>query len=83
MKHRIYHAIINGNQITWPDEAPRQQGPVAAEVTLLEEERQTPADREAMVRALERVAANGNLSEIDAVAWQREIRKDRELPGRD
>ena len=39
--------------------------------------------REAALAALKRLRARGTFREIsDPVAWQREIRKDRALPGR-
>ena len=36
-----------------------------------------------MAAALDRIAASGELRDVDGVAWQREIRKDRPQPGRD
>lgn len=40
--------------------------------------------REAALAALRRLRASGTFKEItDPVAWQREIRQDRPLPGRD
>ena len=42
------------------------------------------ANGQAIVEILERMAARNSLSHIkDPVAWQREIRKDRPLPGRE
>ena len=43
-----------------------------------------PARRERALAALERLAARGGIRSIpDPVAWQREQRKDRPLPGRE
>jgi hypothetical protein len=42
-----------------------------------------PPSREAVLAALGRLRARGTFRQItDPVAWQREIRKDRPLPGR-
>lgn len=50
--------------------------------------RETPEQRAARVReavaCLERIASRGGIRHIeDPAEWQREIRKDRPLPGRD
>jgi hypothetical protein len=45
---------------------------------------QAVSNGKAMAEALEKLAASNAVSEIsDPSAWQREQRKDRELPGRD
>ncbi len=71
------------------DGAPPARGPVRVRVTvvgpLLEE---TPDERAArgkrMGELLQKLAETNPFAEItDPVAWQREIRKDRPLPGRE
>jgi hypothetical protein len=41
------------------------------------------AAREAALAALQRLRERGTFRDIDPVAWQREIRRDRPLPGRE
>ena len=86
---RTYEAILNGDRLEWRDSAPDTGGPVRVHVTVvgpaLEE---TPAERAArgkrMADALRELAKSNPFKDItDPVAWQREIRKDRPLPGRD
>jgi hypothetical protein len=82
-----YRAILKGNRLEWTEAEPAHldaEQPV--EVTILD----TPADVDAttqgqrMAKALERLAAANTFAHIkDPVAWQREVRKDRPLPGRD
>ena len=82
-----YRAILKGNRLEWIESGPTNldaEQPV--EVTILD----TPGDVDAttqgqrMAKALERLAAANGLSRIkDPSEWQREIRKDRPLPGRE
>ena len=82
-----YRAILKGNRLEWTGSGPTNldsEQPV--EVTILD----TPGDIDAttqgerMAKALERLASSNAFADIkDPVAWQREIRKDRPLPGRD
>ena len=82
-----YRAILKGNRLEWIESEPTHldsEQPV--EVTILD----TPGDVDTttqgqrMAKALERLAAANTFAHIkDPVAWQREIRKDRPLPGRD
>ena len=80
-----YRAILKGNQLEWTDPAPVDLNPEQpVEVTILEERDQTANRRKRMAEALEKLAASDAFSEIsDPVEWQREIRKDRPLPGRE
>jgi TPP-dependent 2-oxoacid decarboxylase len=50
-----------------------------------ESQEKTTHNGEKMAKALEELAENVDVSQIipDPVAWQREQRKDRKLPGRD
>ena len=57
------------------EKVPSQRQPLPVE---------TPEQMAKRVEAMTRLAAMGGIPEIpDPVAWQREIRKDRPLPGRD
>jgi hypothetical protein len=82
-------AVINGDRIQWL-EASEQCFPashsVEALITPLQEQ---PASPSAEQRAERRLAALKNLVSINAFSavgdpqsWQRDIREDRELPGR-
>jgi 3-mercaptopyruvate sulfurtransferase SseA len=82
-----YRAILKGNRLEWTESKPTNlEAEQPVEVTILD----TPYDVDAttqgerMAKALERLAASNALADIrDPVAWQREIRKDRPLPGRE
>lgn len=84
---QTYRAILKGNRLEWTDPEPTDLNPEQpVQVTILEEtdhtDMTTPGQR--MAKALERVTAANALSDIeDPVEWQREIRKDRPLPGRE
>lgn len=80
-----YRAILKGDRLEWADNEPRDLNPEQpVEVTILAalDDRATRGRR--MAKALEQLAADNALSHIqDPVEWQREIRKDRPLPGRE
>jgi hypothetical protein len=80
-----YRAILKGDQLEWTDGVPSDlasEQPV--EVTILDEPDPIADRRRRMAEALENLAAADAFSEIsDPVEWQRDIRKDRPLPGRD
>lgn len=80
-----YRAILKGNRLEWTDRGPVDLDPEQpVEVTILDEPDPTGSRRKRMAEALEKLAASDAFSEIpDPVEWQREIRKDRPLPGRD
>ena len=61
------------------------QRPIAKLTKLAEDERPEISDRGAlMAHVLEELAARDAFSEIaDPAAWQRDLRQDRPLPGRD
>ena len=72
----------------WTDEAPQlPNGKTPVLVTILTP--YPPAGsseemRRRRIAALERIAARGGIQSItDPVAWQREMREDRPLPGRE
>lgn len=80
-----YRAILRRNRLEWTDQGPVDVNPEQpVEVTILDAPDQTGTRRKRMAEALEKLAATDAFSEIsDPVEWQREIRKDRPLPGRD
>jgi len=82
----IYSAILTDDRLEWNGCGPRLQQPVEVTVTVPDEaDLLSPEERgRRMAEALEALAALGGFKSIpDPVAWQREIRKDRPLPGRD
>ncbi|MDX6530067.1 MAG: hypothetical protein QOH41_2357 [Blastocatellia bacterium] len=80
-----YRAILRGDRLEWTDPSPLDLNPEQpVEVTILEQPEQTANRGRRMAEALEKLAASDAFSEIsDPSEWQREIRKDRPLPGRD
>lgn len=80
-----YRAILRGDQLEWTDVVPSHlasEQPV--EVTILDEPDRIADRRRRMAEALENLAAADAFSEIsDPSEWQRDIRKDRPLPGRE
>jgi len=84
---RIFEAILKGNLLEWANEVPTQgDRPVRVYVTLQEERSTLSAEfsRQKIVEILEKIAANNVFAEIsDPVEWQRDLRQDRPLPGRD
>lgn len=80
-----YRAILKGDQLEWTDVVPSHlasEQPV--EVTILDEPDRIADRRRRMAEALENLAAADAFSEIsDPSEWQRDIRKDRPLPGRE
>ena len=88
---QTFTAILRGDRLEWTGEGPgpiASDRPVPVEVTILGEGTTEPVwddeRRRRMFDALDRLAARGALAEItDPVGWQREIRRDRPLPGRE
>ncbi len=84
-KHR---ATLTEGRLEWVGEAPKEiskNGPTTVDVIVVSPQpKLKKPDGQKMVEALEKIAALGGVKSIpDPVAWQREIRKDRPLPGRD
>jgi hypothetical protein len=82
-----YRAILKGNRLEWIEAAPEHlEAEQPVEVTILDSPAEIDASTQGqrMAEALERLAATNALSHIkDPSEWQREIRKDRPLPGRE
>lgn len=82
-----YKATIHGNTIEWEGEPPaeldsREQITVEVEVVNGPVKPHRPSSKRA-ISALRRIAERGGIDSIpDPVKWQRQIRKDRPLPGR-
>ncbi len=86
---RTYPAILRGDRLEWTGESPAhaaEERGVKVQVTILDEV--PPADDRERGRRLadllRAIAETDPFAEIaDPVAWQREIREDRPLPGRE
>ena len=86
---QTYEAILVGDRLEWSNGAPQARRPVRVHVTVVEPSPEETAEERAargkrMADALRELAKSNPFAEItDPVAWQREIRKDRPLPGRE
>lgn len=83
---RTYEGVLEDGRVRWTgEEAPAPDRPLRVHVTVLEEE---PADRKKrgrrMADALSKLADGDAFGGIDDPSeWQRDLRQDRPLPGRD
>jgi hypothetical protein len=83
---RTYTALLRGDRLEWLGEAPKSQtdAPLCVHVTIVEPVAEAHARGPAMAALLEKLAARGTFAAIpDPVKWQRELRQDRALPGRE
>lgn len=80
-----YRATIHGDRIEWEGEEPAglsSTSSIMVDVTVVAVDTRKP-DSERAVAALREIAKRGGIKAIkDPVKWQRQIRKDRPLPGR-
>lgn len=82
-----FRAILKGDSLEWEEEVRgllRRDRPVPVLVTILEGEhlQETHGRGQRMAAALEKLAQTQAFAGIDPVDWQREVRQERELPGR-
>ena len=83
---QVFKAILHGHRVEWLDGAPESDEPIQVYVSVPEVKRDDdPGPRqESIVELFQALADSGAFADIDdPVAWQREQRKDRPLPGRD
>ncbi len=87
-----YKAILRGDRLEWRGSSrqhPPTDRPIAVHVTLLDEPLSEAGNHEndqgtRMAAALERLAELRALAGLDdAAAWERSMRQERVLPGRD
>jgi hypothetical protein len=81
-----YQAILKDDKVEWIGEAPDTHEGITVQITLIDQESRSEKETRgaAMAAALRKIADSGGFDSIsDPVEWQREIRKDRPLPGRD
>ena len=93
-KKYTYKAIIRHEpgedycRLEWISGKPRTNVPLEVEITTWEDKSdlnqyKVNSDMSKAAAALRKIAEMGGTGIEDPVAWQREIRKDRPLPGRD
>jgi hypothetical protein len=85
---QTFRATLRGDLLEWGEEAQRlseDDRPVQVLVTILEEKpiQEGNGRGQQMAAVLEKLAQAQAFAGIDPVAWQRDVRQDRELPGRD
>ena len=81
---RAYRAILHGDQVEWLEGSPDADGPLQVYVTISNLPDPDDPEGATVFEMFQALADMGAFDEIeDPVAWQREIRKDRPLPGRD
>ncbi len=80
-----YRAVLRGDRLEWQGDGPvLDGGAVAVEVTVLRDAPSRSEQGAKMAAILERLAVRGAVTGIDdPVAWERSLREDRDLPGRD
>ena len=93
-KKYTYKAVIRHDSkehydyVEWISGKPRTNVPLEAEISVWEDKSdmnqyKPNSDMDKAVAALREIAKRGGTGIEDPLAWQREIRKDRPLPGRD
>lgn len=81
---RVYKAILHGDRVEWIDGAPDADGPLQIYVSIPEVGGAGNDEIKPVSQYFQALADMGTFADIeDPVAWQREIRKDRPLPGRE
>jgi len=81
---RTYEGVLEGDRVRWAgDDIPATDRPLRVHVTVLDEENERKEQGPRMADALAKLAESGVFRELeDPSEWQREIRKERPLPGR-
>jgi len=84
---QTFRATLRGDSLEWEEEVQclsRDDAGVQVLVTILEEEpmQEKNGRGQRMAAVLEKLAQAQAFAGIDPVAWQRDVRQDRELPGR-
>jgi hypothetical protein len=85
--HRTYEGILVGDRIEFPAGGPSEPGPLSVRVTVVGAAGAVGNGHHergrAMAAALEALSRGGALSTLtDPAQWQRDVRRDRDLPGR-
>lgn len=83
---RTYKAVLHGDRVEWIDAPPARDIATPVQISLLESAQEIPDPErgQRMAEALEQLARSGAFAGIeDPVNWQREVRRDGGLPGRE
>lgn len=81
---RTYRAVLTGGRIEWIDPPPTSDQPTPVHVTVVGDSKSHKARGMEMAKALEELAGLGGVKSIpDPVEWQRSMRDERPLPGRE
>jgi hypothetical protein len=81
-----FEAVLKGNRLEWTNDGPQESDrPLKVYVTLLDESNLSSEERrQQLAELLGKVAATNAFANIEnPVEWQRELRQDRSLPGRE
>jgi len=84
-----YRALLRGQVLEWLNDRPKDLSPdraVVVHVTFLEETpyAQTTEQGRQMAAILEKIAQSASsVATLDPIQWEREMRQERVLPGRD
>jgi hypothetical protein len=81
-----FEAVLKGNVLEWTNDAPQESDrPLKVYVTLLDESKLASENRRKQLsEILQKIAATNAFATIEnPMEWQREIRQDRSLPGRE
>lgn len=81
-----YEAVLRDNLIEWRGNAPHHLAPgkaVNVQVTVPDEPAMETSQGQRMAAALEKLAQSQGLAGVNAAQWEREVRIERSLPGRD
>jgi hypothetical protein len=86
---QTYEAVLRGNRLEWEKDVPLKpdsEAELVVLVTILESEPRAPQQQDQgrrMAESLEKLAAIHPIATIrDPKAWEREMRQERQLPGR-
>ena len=84
---QTFQALLTGDQLKWnpsrPVKLPQDQ-PILVNVTVCDDSVSESPPGAAMSAALEKLSRLAAFADIDnPVEWQRDLRSDRSLPGRD
>ena len=84
---QTFQALLTGDQLEWNPSRPAklpQDKPILVNVTVVDDPVSEAPPGAAMSAALEQLARIAPFADIDdPVEWQRALRSDRSLPGRD
>ncbi len=81
-----YKATLHGDKIEWSKGVPREVAlgkTVTVQVTILDESLSTEKQGQRMAEALSKLAQSQTFANVDAQSWEREIRTEKPLAGRD